>query len=260
MRELALARGFYPVVALDMGEGNNNRGSGKAYGKGRKGSSGGRAKGKSKGKGGGKNRGKGSGGKSSQPLPGARRFVFGRRSNSDSGSTASTTAKSTTSGSTAQHGPRFKRYRLPTSGIKEVPDDANMVEDNTPTEITPVPGDFHQHEQVHFISHEVGWASMDSGATRTVCGEATWDKIVGYLNMRGMEPTINRPSRLQVWRWRHGEISVQCQDTGLCWEDLAGIDNTRPSRSHSSPSCTTRLGSLECHGQLRQEVGLRGWH
>ena len=224
MRELALARGFYPVVALDMGEGNNNRGSGKAYGKGRKGSSGGRAKSKSKGKGGGKNKGKGSGGKSSQPLPGARRFVFGRRSNSDSGSTASTTAKSTTSGSTAQHGPRFKRYRLPTSEIKEVPDDANMVEDNVPTEITPVPGDFHQHEQIHFISHEVGWAIMDSGATRTVCGEATWDKIVGYLNMRGMEPTINRDPR----DFRFGDgVTVRSQFSartpvcvGKTWREL----------------------------------------
>ena len=192
MRELALARGFYPVVALDMGDGNY-KGSGKSYGRGRN-NNGGRSKGKSKGKGGGKSKGKGSGSKGSHPLPGAKRFVFGRRSNSESGSTASTTARSTTSGSTAQHGPRFKRYRLPASGIKEVPDDANMVEDRS-TEVTPVPGEFHQHEEINFTSQEVGWAIMDSGATRTVCGEATWDKIAGYLNMRGMEAEINKDPR-----------------------------------------------------------------
>ncbi|CAL1126962.1 unnamed protein product [Cladocopium goreaui] len=192
MRELALARGFYPVVALDMGDGNY-KGSGKSYGKGRN-NHGGRSKGKSKGKGGGKSKGKGSGSKGSHPLPGAKRFVFGRRSNSESGLTVSTTARSTTSGSTAQHGPRFKRYRLPASGIKEVPDDANMVEDRS-TEVTYVPGEFHQYEEINITSQEVGWTIMDSGVTRTVCGEATWDKIAGYLNMRGMEAEINRDPR-----------------------------------------------------------------
>ena len=44
MRELALSRRFYPVVALDIGEGNY-KGSGKSYGKGRK-NNGGRSKGK----------------------------------------------------------------------------------------------------------------------------------------------------------------------------------------------------------------------
>ena len=44
--------------------------------------------------------------------------------------------KSTASGSTGQHGPRFKRYRLPASGIKEVPDDVQMVTDVEQVPIT----------------------------------------------------------------------------------------------------------------------------
>ena len=70
MRELALSRGFYPVVAIGMDDnGGAFKGRGKASG----------GKGKSKGKG----RGKSSGGKGKSagkghPLPGARRYVFGR--------------------------------------------------------------------------------------------------------------------------------------------------------------------------------------
>jgi hypothetical protein len=140
MRELALSRAFYPVVAVDLNDNNfGGRGSGKSYGKSRN-TGGGKGKGKSKGKGG-KSKGKGSGKGAGHLLPGARRFVFGRRSPSENNSSTSTVARSTTSGSTAQHGPRLKRYRLPTSGIKEVPDDANV-----PTETTPVPGGFHRHE------------------------------------------------------------------------------------------------------------------
>ena len=142
MRELALSRGFYSVVVVDLNDNNfGGRGSGKSYGKSRS-TDGGKGKGKSKGKGGSKSKGMGNGkGAGRHPLPGARRFIFGRRSPLESSSSTSTTAKSTTSGSTAQHGPRFKRDRLPTSGIKEVPDDADMVTD-VPTEVTPVPGDF----------------------------------------------------------------------------------------------------------------------
>ena len=60
MRELALSRGFYLVVAIDMND-NYGKGGGKSYGKGRNSGGGGKSKGKSKGKGGGKSKGKGSG-------------------------------------------------------------------------------------------------------------------------------------------------------------------------------------------------------
>jgi hypothetical protein len=64
---------------------------------------------------------------------------------------------------------------LPASGIKEVPDEANMVEE--PYGATPIPGEFNQHEEINYVSQGAGWAIMDSGATRTVCGEATWERI-----------------------------------------------------------------------------------
>ena len=189
MRELALSRGFYPVVAIGMDDnGGAFKGRGKASG----------GKGKSKGKG----RGKSSGGKGKSagkghPLPGARRYVFGRRRAGDTSSTSSTTAtaKSTTSGSTAQHGPRFKRYRLPANGIKEVPDEVSMVEDNFISEVNQIPVDYATHESINFVSQAVGWAIMDSGATRTVCGETGWNKIVDYLRMRNMEPDIDKETK-----------------------------------------------------------------
>ena len=192
MRELALSRGFYPVVAIgldDHGHGGSSKGRGKSSG----------GKGKSKGKGRGKSSGgKGkSSGKGGHPLPGARRFVFGRRRAADTTSTPSTTAtaKSTTSGSTAQHGPRFKRYRLPANGIKEVPDEVSMVEDAYVNEVNQIPIDYKIHESINFVSQAVGWAIMDSGATRTVCGEANWNKIVEYLNLRDMEPNIDKETK-----------------------------------------------------------------
>ena len=223
MRELALSRGFYPVVAIDMND-NYGKGGGKSYGKGRNSGGGGKSKGKSKGKGGGKSKGKGSGKSFNQSLPGARRFVFGRKSPSEGGSTSatSTTARSTTSGSTSQHGPRFKRYRLPASGIKEVPDEANMVEE--PYGATPIPGEFNQHEEINYVSQGAGWAIMDSGATRTVCGEATWERISKYLTMRDLEAEVVRDSR----DFRFGDgVTVRshyCARTPVCvgktWRDL----------------------------------------
>ena len=174
MRELALSRGFYPVVAIGMDDnGGAFKGRGKASG----------GKGKSKGKG--------------HPLPGARRYVLGRLRAGDSTSTSSTTAsaKSTTSGSTAQHGPRFKRYRHPANGIKEVPDEVTMVEDSFVNEVNQIPVDYSTHESINFVSQAVGWAIMDSGATRTVCGEASWNKILEYLSLRNMEPDIDKETK-----------------------------------------------------------------
>ena len=223
MRELALSRGFYPVVAIDMND-NYGKGGGKSYGKGRNSGGGGKSKGKSKGKGGSKSKGKGSGKSFNQPLPGARRFVFGRKSPSEGGSISatSTTARSTTSGSTSQHGPRFKRYRLPASGIKEVPDEANMVEE--PYGATPIPGECNQHEEINYVSQGAGWAIIDSGTTRTVYGEATWERISKYLTMRDLEAEVVRDSR----DFRFGDgVTVRshyCARTPVCvgktWRDL----------------------------------------
>ena len=45
------------------------------------------------------------------------------------------------------------------------------------------------------VSQTVGWAIMNSGATRTVCAEAGWNKIVEYLNLRNMELGIDQEAK-----------------------------------------------------------------
>ena len=194
MRELALARGFYPVVALDMGGSAGSGGKG-----GQKGSSksgGGKGKGKKSGKG---------HGKSFQP-PGARRYVYGaRRGKGGQAGTPSyndqTAPKSTASGSTGQHGPRFKRYRLPASGIKEVPDDVQMV-----TDMEQVPITKSIYEEINAMDTAVGWAIMDSGATRSVCGEAVWNQISDYLLMRGLADKIDVQGENRDFRFGDGVV------------------------------------------------------
>ena len=76
--------------------------------------------------GGGKGKGKKSGhGKGFQP-PGTRRYVYGaRRGKGEQAGNSPIIATLQDRGSTAQHGPRFKRYRPPASRIKEVPDDVH---------------------------------------------------------------------------------------------------------------------------------------
>ena len=149
------------------------------------------------------------------------------------------TAKSTTSGSTAQHGPRFKRYRLPANGIKEVPDEVSMVEDAYVNEVNQIPIDYKIHESINFVSQAVGWAIMDSGATRTVCGEANWNKIVEYLNLRDMEPNIDKETK--DFRFGDGAMvrslfrAIIPVCVGKTWRQLAvhGL-----ARLHTTSSCT----------------------
>ena len=207
MKELALARGFYPIVALDMGNqsqnynnGGNYKGS-KGAGKGGKG-----GKGKSKGKGKGKN-----------PTPGGKRFAFGRRSTTTSkgdgqsgGGSSSFGKGSTTSGSTSQHGPRFKRYRLPANGIKEVPDDVNVFEElnvqnaSSAMDLRLDPASL--REEIHAVQGESGWAVMDSGATRTVCGSGPWDEVLEYLAVRGKNEEIEVSKEVRDFRFGDGVI------------------------------------------------------
>ena len=47
----------------------------------------------------------------------------------------------------------------------------------------------------NFVSQAAGWAIMGSGATRTVCGEAGWNRIVEYLNLRNMEAEIDKETK-----------------------------------------------------------------
>ena len=196
MRELALSRGFYPVFAVDMGandKGGGRKGGGKGKGKSKGGKSGGASKGK---------------GKSTFVPPGTKQFAFGRRGQGrgdGSSVTSSTTARSTTSGSTASHGPRFKRYRLPASGIKEVPDEANVMEDVD----TPIADlDVHSRitDEINYHTSEAGWAIMDSGATRTVCGTKVWDKLADYSVMRDLMHLVDMVHEDRDFRFGDGVV------------------------------------------------------
>ena len=148
MNELARARGFYPVVALTL-HGHMPIGAQKGGSKGKGKMGGGKGKGKKgAGKGGGKAKGKrgtyGRGGKSSfGPYPPS----FSASASAPSSPAAPAFAKSTTSGSTQQHGPRFKRMR---NGAFANDDEGNMVSDwfeqPLATDVTTVP-----LEEVHSI-------------------------------------------------------------------------------------------------------------
>ena len=187
MRELALARGFYPVVALDMG---NEKGGGKSN----------KGGGKSKGKGG----GNGKGGKGKGKFnPMAKKFAFGKRGQGKGSDGGSFSGKSTTSGSTAAHGPRFKRYRLPASGIKEVPDEANMV---TEVDADNVEVSSRIVDEINTASSEAGWAIMDSGATRTVCGTDAWDQLSQYLVLRDLMESVELMKEVRDFRFGDGVV------------------------------------------------------
>lgn len=138
-------------------------------------------------------------------------------------------ARSTTSGSTAQHGPRFKRYRLPTSGIKEVPDETNFVDDVNminESRVSNLEVSSKITEEVNISSMDVGWAIMDSGATRTVCGKRCWDNIVEYLTMRDMMNSVVLDNETRDFRFGDGVVtrSIMAATIPVCvakvWKTL----------------------------------------
>ena len=179
MKELALARGFYPVMAIQP-EFTENSNGGKSDSE--------RKRGKGKGK---QNKGKGKG-KSS----GFRRIPFNRRPNSGlrkpfnaSASTNATDIKSTLSGSTSSHGPRFKRYRLQSNGVKEVPEEQiSMVLEEDPYDMTIMEAEIHF---VHLSSP--GLAIMNSGATRTIVGEISWKQWLEHYGSDSTKPVVVIP-------------------------------------------------------------------
>ena len=184
MKELALSRGFYPVVALgpdyDRAGGRPPKGEGK----------GGKGKGKSGGKG--KSKGKGKGGGFMRRTPFHRRPMSGlRRPPSSPSTTTSIGDKSTLTGSTSQHGPRFKRYRSQAAGVKEVPEEITMVEETNVTETTEV-ATYEQvtDEQCFFAVAERGKAIVDSGATRTIVGEENWHRWLEAYGNDQTKPVI----------------------------------------------------------------------
>ena len=154
MRELALSRGFYPVVAIGPEADGRSQSKGKGNGKG---SSKGKGKGKSF-----KGKGKGKGGGFRRTFDN-RRPMSGLRRPTSSTNANSSDVKSTLTGSTSSHGPRFKRFRVQSSGVKEVPEEqVSMVEETATV------------DECYFSSLLPGRAIVDSGATRTIVGEKVW--------------------------------------------------------------------------------------
>ena len=220
MKEIALARGFCPIVAVPPSDFGGSD-YGKSYGKGKsKGK--GRAKGKGKGKGGGKGSDKG----------GFRKFAFSRRPTSglrrDAASNnplpSSDAMRSTGSGSTSAHGPRFKRYRLQDAATKQA-DEANMVEEvpNSDTakdeskleEACQVNINAGNHaENVFFNEVRPGFAIMDSGATKSVIGEESWKKWLLLLERNGIKPQAKKVTR----DFRFGDGSVVRSSVGVSFE------------------------------------------
>ena len=178
MRELALSRGFYPVVAI--GPETDGRGQGSKG----KGSSKGQSKGKGKGKSAkGKGKGKSSGFRRTfdnrRPMSGLRRPTTSSSSNS---STNTNDLRSTLSGSTGSHGPRFKRFRVQSSGVKEVPEEqVSMVEESGSV------------EECYFSALQPGRAIVDSGATRTIVGEKVWKDWLDHA--RGLPVQVTQIAR-----------------------------------------------------------------
>ena len=107
MAEYAKSRGFYPLMAIPLEATSSfSGGGGKSFGKG-----------KGKGK---RGKSKGKKGKVNRPFP---KGLFG----SGKGKQSSFPPKPTTSGSTQQHGPRFKRMRDGRHGAENA--DVNFVEE-----------------------------------------------------------------------------------------------------------------------------------
>ena len=187
MKELALNRGFYPIVALGpdviggRGKGDGRSSKGKGKGKGFKG------KGKSKG----------------PPLrrtPMNRRPMSGlRRPTSAASSSSGASApdiKSTLSGSTASHGPRFKRYRMASNGVKEVPEESiSMVEEELKV------------EECLYSDSGAGMAIIDSGATRTIAGEEVWKGWIEEASRRELGLNVSTHQVIRDFKFGDGGVA-----------------------------------------------------
>ena len=161
--------------------------------------------------GGGKGKGKGKGGKSSgapkgkgKPFipPGSKRFAFGRRGQGQGSTTSSSTsARSTTRGSTASQ-----------SEIQEV-QAACLGNQGGAGRCEHGGGDrddLDVHSKItdesNYNDADAGWAIMDSGATRTVCGTRVWDKLAEYVVMRDLMHLVDTVNEVRDFRFGDGVI------------------------------------------------------
>ena len=165
MRELANARGFYPVYAVipDSSAGGPShfapRQTSKGGGKGK-----GFAKGRSKGRG----KGKSKGGRAPfRPLPRTMPTTPSATTSAPPTTTASPKPRSTTSGSTQQHGPRFKRCR---SDLR-APKPASAA--NEESMVAMGAAEYDDEVLISEDPGQIGKGVGDSGATQLVMGEQT---------------------------------------------------------------------------------------
>ncbi len=195
MRDLANARGFYPIVALADDQhprataprsrgkdGKKGKGRGKGKGKGAA-RPGGTAKGAAKG------RGKGQGGRGHRLAyrpPGA-------------SVPRPAPAGATFSGSAQQHGPRFKRVRAgggvrPVGPSTATTEDADVCEEVLMVNVKKN----EQHDETvtiidtidHAMLTEAGVGIEDSGCTTPVMGTLTWNEWLRELHRLGVRDEI----------------------------------------------------------------------
>ena len=104
--------------------------------------------------------------------------------------TATSPTKSTASGSTQQHGPRFKRVRRP--------DDVHLIEE---VEIVQAPAE----EETLVV--ETGKGAADSGATSSLIGLETWKKLKAEILKRN--PAVVIEERPTYKKLRFGDSKVE---------------------------------------------------
>ena len=221
MAEYAKSRGFYPVVAIPPEVSSSFSGGG--------GKSAGKGKGKGKGK-----RGKSSGkkGKANRPFP---KGSFG----SGKGKQSPFPPKSTTSGSTQQHGPRFKRMRDGRQSNENA--DVNFVEDVYTLEDDIVTAELNVREidgvevpeenygnmaevEESWMVEDVAISNMnvdaevnlvengkvrgvcDGGCTTTVCGKEIWKTFLEQRQKIGDYDAVIYSRCNRTFRFGNGEV------------------------------------------------------
>ena len=219
MAEYAKSHGFYPVVAIPPEVSSSFSGGG------------GKSAGKGKGKG---KRGKSSGkkGKANRPFPKGS-FGSGKRKQSPF------PPKSTTSGSTQQHGPRFKRMRdgrqsnenadvnfvedvytvaddivneelnkMETDGVEVLDENyGNMagMEESWMVEDVAI-SNVNVDAEVNLVENGKVRGVCDGGCTTTVCGKEIWKTFLEQRQKIGDYDAVNYSRCNRTFRFGNGEV------------------------------------------------------
>ena len=212
MAEYAKSRGFYPVMAIPPEATSSfSGGGGKSYGKG-----------KGKGK---RGKSKGKKGKVNRPFP---KGSFG----AGKGKQSPFPPRSTTSGSTQQHGPRFKRMRDGRMGLEnadvnfieevfEVVDDVKMevdehyfpeenfgmfgMEETLMVEETEF-SNMTVESEVNLVENGKVRGVCDGGCTTTVCGKEIWKTFLEQRQKIGDYDAVLYSRCNRTFRFGNGEV------------------------------------------------------